>query len=36
MSEQGIDSKLESILVVKEYPEVFPEELLGLPPEREV
>jgi len=32
MSKQGIDNKLESIPGVKEYPEVFPEELLGLPP----
>ena len=28
--------KLEAILVVKEFPDVFPEELPGLPPEREV
>ena len=28
--------KLEDILVVKEFPDVFPEELLGLPPEREL
>ena len=28
--------KLENIQVVKEFSDVFPEELLGLPPEREV
>ena len=28
--------KLENIQVVKEFPDMFPEELLGLPPEREV
>ena len=28
--------KLEDIPVVKEFPDVFPEELPGLPPEREV
>ena len=27
---------LEDIQVIKEFPDVFPEELLGLPPEREV
>ena len=36
-----LDSKrgevnLEDILVIKEFPDVFPEELLGLPPEIEV
>ena len=36
-----LDSKrgqieLESILVVKDFPDVFPEELPGIPPEREV
>ena len=36
-----LDSKrrqvnLEYILVIKEFPDVFPEELPGLPPEREV
>ena len=36
-----LDSKrgqvnLEDIPVTKEFPDVFPEELLGLPPEREV
>ncbi|RVW46257.1 Transposon Ty3-I Gag-Pol polyprotein [Vitis vinifera] len=30
------DLKLEDIPIVKEYPDVFPEDLLGLPPEREV
>ncbi|XP_075663221.1 uncharacterized protein LOC142632761 [Castanea sativa] len=28
--------KLEDILVVKEFPEVFPEDLSGLPPDREI
>ena len=28
--------KLEDIPVIKKFPDVFPEELLGLPPEREV
>jgi len=36
MKEHGVDRKFESIPVVKEYPEVFPRELTGLPPEREV
>ena len=36
-----LDSKrgqieLENILVVKDFPDVFPEELPGIPPEREV
>ena len=36
-----LDSKrgqieLENILVVKDFSDVFPEELLGIPPEREV
>ena len=36
-----LDSKrgqvnLEDILVIKEFPDVFPEELPGLPPERKV
>ena len=30
MGEQGVDSKRQSISVVKEYPEVFPKELPGL------
>ncbi|RVW84862.1 Transposon Tf2-12 polyprotein [Vitis vinifera] len=30
------DLKLEDIPIVREYPDVFPEDLLGLPPEREV
>jgi len=34
ISKQGFDSKLESISVVKEYPEVFPEELPGLSPKK--
>ena len=36
-----LDSKrgqadVEKILVVREFPDVFPKELLGIPPEREV
>jgi hypothetical protein len=27
---------LEEILVVKKYPDVFPEELLGMPPDRDI
>ena len=34
-SKQG-HVKLENIQVVKEFPDMFPEELLSLPPEREV
>ena len=30
------DSKLEDIPIVRDYPDVFPEDLPGLPPEREV
>jgi len=30
------DVKLEDISVVKEYPDVFPEEIPGLPPKREI
>eukprot|EP00261_Vitis_vinifera_P033067 XP_019074310.1 PREDICTED: uncharacterized protein LOC109122258 [Vitis vinifera] len=30
------DLKLEDMPIVREYPDVFPEDLLGLPPEREV
>ena len=30
------DLKLEDIPIVRDYPDVFPEDLLGLPPEREV
>ena len=33
---EGNDLKLEDIPIVKDYPDVFPEDLLGLPPEREV
>ncbi|KAL8105647.1 hypothetical protein AgCh_029446 [Apium graveolens] len=29
-------AKLEDILIVNEFPDVFPEELLGLPPDREI
>ncbi|RVW27090.1 Retrovirus-related Pol polyprotein from transposon 17.6 [Vitis vinifera] len=32
----GSDLKLEDIPIVREYPDVFPEDLSGLPPEREV
>ena len=33
---EGNDLKLEDIPIVKDYPDVFPEDLPGLPPEREV
>ena len=33
---KGEKPKLEDILIVKEFPEVFPEELPGLPPKREI
>ena len=29
-------SSLELVLVVREFPDVFPEDLLGVPPEREI
>ena len=31
-----VSPSISSIPVVRRYPEVFPEELLGLPPEREI
>ena len=34
--EKKITPRLEDVPVIREYPEVFSEELLGLPPEREV
>ena len=33
---EASEVKLEDILVVREFPDVFPKELLGLPPDREV
>ena len=33
---EGNDLKLEDIPIIKDYPDVFPEDLPGLPPEREV
>ena len=33
---EGNDLKLEDIPIVKDYPDVFPEDLLSLPPEKEV
>ena len=33
---EGTDLKLEDIPIVRDYPDVFPEDFLGLPPEREV
>ena len=30
------ESKIQSVSVVSEFPDVFPEELPGFPPEREV
>lgn len=36
VDEQKDELKLEEIPIVREYPDVFPEDLSGLPPEREV
>ena len=36
MVKNETELKLEDIAVVKEYPDVFPEELPGLPPDREI
>ena len=38
LKRERVEAKIEDIQVVKkkEYPEVFPEDLLGLPPDREV
>ena len=36
LNRDGAPAKIEDIPVVKEYPEVFPEDLLGLPPDQEV
>ncbi|GKD28381.1 putative reverse transcriptase domain-containing protein [Tanacetum coccineum] len=36
MENKSDDKRLEDILVVKEFPEVFPEDLPGLPPIRQV
>nr|GEX37846.1 putative reverse transcriptase domain-containing protein [Tanacetum cinerariifolium] len=33
---KGNESKLEDIPVVREFPDVFPKDLLGLPPSREI
>jgi len=30
------ETKIENILIIREYPDVFPEDLPGLPPDREV
>ena len=34
-TQQG-ELKLEDIPIVKEFPDVFPKDLLGLPPDREI
>jgi hypothetical protein len=31
-----VERRLEDILVVRDFPDVFPEELLGMPPERDI
>jgi hypothetical protein len=31
-----VELKLEDIYVIREYPDVFPDELLGMPPERAI
>ena len=36
MEKKRVDKKLEDIPVVREYPEVFPDDVTGLPPTREV
>ncbi|XP_057416627.1 uncharacterized protein LOC130711144 [Lotus japonicus] len=33
---QAVEKKLEEVLIVCEFPDVFPEELPGLPPDREI
>ena len=36
MNKKETELKLDDIAVVKEYPDVFPEELPGLPPDRAI
>nr|GFD22031.1 putative reverse transcriptase domain-containing protein [Tanacetum cinerariifolium] len=36
MEKKSDEKRLEDILVVKEFPDVFPEDLPGLPPFRQV
>lgn len=36
MGTQQKELKLEDIPIVKEFPDIFPKELLGLPPNREI
>jgi len=36
IGEEGKETKIENIEHIKEYPDVFLEDLPGLPPEREV
>ena len=36
VDKEAVEPRIEDILVVKEYPEVFPEDLPGLPPQRQV
>ena len=33
---RDIGSQLEDILVVREFPDVFPEDLPGIPPDKEI
>ena len=36
INSEATNEKLEDIPIVKEFPDVFPEELPGLPPDREI
>ena len=36
LGKNEIEAKIENIPMVKEYPNVFPEDISGLPPDREV
>jgi hypothetical protein len=36
LSDKGVAKSLENLLVVREFANVFPEELPGFPPEREL
>ena len=36
IDEEGMETKIENIAVIREYPNVFPKDLQGLPSDREV
>jgi hypothetical protein len=36
LKNKGVEEGLEHLLVVREFANIFPEELLGMPPEREL